>query len=212
MFFKFTDDQVFDLLSLSDFIFKNNDLSRAVIPHFRIGLRKYYSPGNKLGNLSIEEFSYADTFYMKHKQTNEIEWLNLLIVTLYRPKTHDHRPDSVDYKGDIREEFNSYILNFRSEKISKLKNKTKFAILLFYEGCRNIIIKQHPHVFTKNKPKGKDFGWGGTLVELAGNKFGTHEQTKKANLWDVMGHLEMEAIKAKELDNQYQKIKNKYRK
>lgn len=210
MFLRFTASQVHDILPITEFILEENKLTKNLISYLKVGSQRFYGPANLLANITIEEFGFADTFYTRYKESKKEEWLCRLFAALYRPQKADYDPKSDSYKGDIREDFNRHLVFNRARRFAKLKDNRKYAIFLFYEGCRKEIIQKHPHVFSKKKPTGKSFGWGGILVELAGNKFGDHEQTKKANLFDVLGHLEMEAIKANKFKEEQEKLRRKY--
>ena len=210
LFLRFTASQVHDILPITQFILEENKLTKNLVPYLKVGSKRFYGPTSRLANITIEEFGFADTFYTRFKETMEDEWICRLCAVLYRPQRSGYNPKSDSYKGDIREDFNKHLVFVRARRFEKLNSSQKYAIYLFYEGCRNEIIKKHKHVFAKRKPTGKSFGWGGILVDLAGNKFGGHEQTKRANLFDVLGHLEMEGIKATKLKEEYKKIKNKH--
>ena len=210
LFFKLTPEQIQDLTPITEFLLKDNELTTNLVPWIKIESIIYHGPRSFLANLSIEEFGFADTFYTKYKATRKDEFLRALCAALYRREVSS--PTSDEHRGDNREQFNMHSVFPRSDVFKALTFAQKYAVCLFYEGCRNWITKKYPLPFSKEKPKGKSFGWGGVLLELAGNKFGDHDQTKKTNLMVVLNHLEMEAIKAIKMKAEHKKLVRKYAK
>ena len=210
LFLKLNASQVYDLLPLAKFVMNDNELTINLVPKLRISFTYYYGPNDRLSNITIEEFSFLDTFFIRYKETGDNLWLNLLCSAMYRPKRADYNPTAETYKGDIRVDFNKHLVFYSAHRFESLSSAQKYAILLFYDGCRNQITKKYWNIFGQKKTSGKSFGWGGVLMELAGNKFGDHERTKTANLLDVLNHLEMEGIKTKKSKSYQKLIMRKY--
>ncbi len=208
----FTASQVHDLLPITKFILEENKLTTNLIPFLTLGSTTLYGPNNFLANINIEEFAFADAFYVRFKETKSDEMLCRLCATLYRPKREGYDPKSPDFKGDIRQDFNKHQVFNRARRFEKFNSAQKYAISLFYEGCREKLIKKHPNVFSKGKGRSKSFGWGGILMELAGDKFGDLQHTNRALMVNVLSYLEMQAIKAKKLEAEYKKLKRKHAK
>lgn len=198
-----------DLLKTSDFIFKENTLTHNLFPHiplsiFRRGVRgeallkrnSLYGPSDELKNISLAEFSYADSFYLKYFKSKNTEDLDLMIACLYRPKQKEVDINSEYFTGDIREKFNKNTIEQRAAQIKKLHIKYKQAILLFYIGCRTYIVDSHPSVFPKDsKQKASRFGYASLILELSGQKFGNYEQTQQQELYTILTYLEVLAEK-----------------
>jgi hypothetical protein len=183
-----------------EFLTESNTLTEFKLKSFRVGLTKYYAPADGLKNITIDEFRWADKMYIKYKNTNDTDYLDGLVAILYRKKRKDYNPTLPTYKGDIREDFNEHTISKNSEKVDKLPLAKKHVILLAYEGSRNKQIAACEHLFSDTqKSTGKNDGYGGLLLELAGTKFGTYEQTCKTNWKIAFNYLENQAEKAAKL-------------
>ncbi len=61
-------------------------------------------------------------------------------------------------------------------------------------GCRARMAKKNPDIFsTKNEEEAQSTGWLPIILELAGNKFGTFDQTAQTDFYLLM--MELRAIK-----------------
>lgn len=174
-----------DQLDNFAWVFKTNELTKTVIDQFRVGFTVYYGHGAKLNNVEIEEFAFADAFFIKYMQTKEEIHLNRMIACLYRPKgTGNH--------GDVRKYFFDNEIEARAKRISKVSIAKRHAILLNYIGQRSHLINSPSgkKVFTSNKKSDK--GWGHVILSIAGGKFGDYDKTRRAMLWDVLRDLAMQ--------------------
>lgn len=183
---KITSEQVvLTLYPLIDFVFQENTLTKCIIEKMRYRIWPYYGPGDGLKNISLFEFSVADTFFLRYKNENKVEHLDKMIASLYRPRSFVSFIKPVQ---DKRIRFNSEALNFRMAK--GLTLETKLAILTFFEGCRNTIINHYPEVF-KSTGKQSDLGYSELLLEMAGDKFGDFEKTGNTSLFTILIYLKM---------------------
>ena len=190
-------DIISSLFPLVNWLEAGNTLTDFKLKSFRVGFTRFYAPKDGLINLTIDEFQFTDGFYIDYKKNKNIDYLDGLIAVLYRRKQAGYNPISPSYNGDIREVFNENTIVTNSKKASKLSLAKKHLILLAYEGSRNEIIENCPNLFSskETQQKGKSFGYGGLILELSGDKFGNHLETKKTNLITAFNFLEMEAIK-----------------
>lgn len=116
------------------------DVTRTLfLPQFKIKGVTFYPPGDRLKNISIQEFSLADSLYYNYRKTNDVRYLNNLCATLYRKDGGDEL--------DIRKPFHKILIEQDVHHFSKLNHKRKLAILYCFLGCRNNIVKLHPHIF-----------------------------------------------------------------
>jgi hypothetical protein len=193
-------DIVIALFPLMAWVEKKNTLTDFKIKSFTIKGVKYYPPEDGLINLTLDEFSSLEPLYTKYQKTKDVDYLDGLVGILYRKKRKKYNPHSLAYKGDIREDFNEHLIPYLSEAAEELPLREKQLIYLTYEGGRNKIIANCPHLFTssEDKKQAKDFGFGGLILELSGNKFGDFEKTKQTNIITSFNFLEMEAIKLKQ--------------
>ena len=190
------DDQ-WQLVQLSNFIFEANKLTKCPLPTVVVGdntnngRRTYNAPSDELGNITGWEWAFADKNYLDYHNTNDETYLNLLIATLYRPC------DEAALKiGENRVKFNRNLIERYEKDLKTLSYAEKQLILLWFIGCRNHIIEQNKQVFSKkNKQKASEKGWVHVINELAGNKFGTINETGDTDLFLLF--LELKELKIK---------------
>jgi hypothetical protein len=130
---------------------------------------RLYGPRANFRNLRFAEFIFADTFYQRYLQTQDETQLDRLVATLYRCQRIGYNPDSPTYGGDRREDFNENLLDARTRSVAKLAHHVKYAVLLWYRGCRQQLETRFEYVFTSdNQQQASQSGWGEVLHELAG--------------------------------------------
>jgi hypothetical protein len=130
---------------------------------------RYYGPRANFRNLRFAEFMFADAYFLRYLQTNDEQQLDRLVATLYRPQRAGYAPHSPGYGGDRREDFNENLLDARTRAIAKQPHHVKYAVLLWYQGCRKALENRFEYVFTAdNTSKATKSGWGDVLHELAG--------------------------------------------
>jgi hypothetical protein len=199
LWFKLDEDALPDLLSLTDFLFDTNDLTDWKIKWVKpFGAPTYYGPFNRLSNITLHEFSYADTAFNAYLETEDMHQLNKLIAVLYRPAI-DHSAN------DVREPFDQYKLEKRARKIARLSWPVRLAILYNWIGCRSMITDMFPKIFSQKDGKASKFGWADVIVSTAGQKFGTVDQTADANLFNILIHHKQQIEEQEELQKQQKK-------
>ncbi len=184
------------------FLFK--DITRTnFIPSFKIKGIRFYPPGDRLNNISIQEFSLADSLYFNFRKTNDVRYLNSLCATLYRRGGGD--------EIDARKPFNKILIEQDVAFFSKLTHKKKLAILYCYLGSRNNIVKMHQHVFpTPQKlvdPEGKPIKQKESpyvpFIQLLQHKVkfdpSKLAETCKLNVYEFFNNYETELIEIKNL-------------
>ncbi len=128
-----------------------------------------FGPRSNFRNLSFAEFIFADAYFLRYLQTNDRTQLDRLVATLYRPTRAGYAPHSPSYGGDRREDFNENLLDDRTRQVAKLEYHVKYAVLLWYRGCRKALESRFEYVFSgENNAKGAAGGWADVLHELAG--------------------------------------------
>jgi hypothetical protein len=189
LFLKTNQIQRWEIGSQFKFLFEENKLTRQLIPLVRIGLMEFNGPDDEMKNLDADEFAELDRYYSAFRKSNKSDDLDLMISVIYRKKCRSKDT------GDVREPFNEHSVAERSETIAKLNNKTKYAILLHYIGVRSLMVKKHPHVFTKGENlRKKNFGWPQVFYNLAGNKLGEVKNVEKNKIWNLLYILEMNEV------------------
>lgn len=181
---------------LFDFLFGKNTLTVMKINSFRVGLGKYYGPGDRMKNVIAEEFIMADAHFVQYEKTKDIKYLDMLLANIYRERKKDKA-----YTGDDRCAYNSFEVLAREKKIRRLSLKMKHALLLQYQGVRNLLPAKFPNVFNaKNRVSGKNFGWPGIITDLAGPKLGTDKDVLKMNVWNLFFVMEMNEVRRLEAE------------
>lgn len=194
---------VYRISETIDFLFKENTLTKNLIPEFR----NMFGPSDLFGNVSLIEFSKADIRCKSYENTHEEKYLNELIAVLYRPakyfwgirKHFTNDDDSRQPYGD------KYIKNESS--IAKWPLTVRNAIYLWYKGCMGGLMERYPHVFKESDDSGetKGFGMAGLITALAGEKFGNPEKTAETMLHHILIYLEQEAVIAEKRKSKTEK-------
>lgn len=140
-----------ELEQYTNFVFDKKELLTRFPNQLKIGrwpFRKtVYGPAPRLANTTIEELSYADTFYYKWMTDNNPDDLHRLTAILYRP-THWNKRPSVE---DRRIPFSALMLENNSRITDAIPLPVKFMIAHAYYGCRQNFINRHPNVFPQKK-------------------------------------------------------------
>lgn len=130
---------------------------------------RLWGPRAGFRNLRFAEFIFADAYYGRYLQTNDETQLDRLVAVLYRAQRADYRPTAPDYGGDRREDFNENLLDARTRHVALLPHHVKYAVLLWYRGCRHQLETRFEYVFTADtQQKATKSGWSEVLHELAG--------------------------------------------
>ncbi len=131
--------------------------------------RRYHGPRANFRNLRFAEFMFADTYFLRYLQTGDEAQLNRLVAVLYRPQRAGYAPHAPAYGGDRREEFNENLLDARARRLASVPHHAKYAVLLWYRGCRRALESRFEYVFSDdNNAKAATGGWSDVLHELAG--------------------------------------------
>ncbi|MBQ0907491.1 hypothetical protein KBJ98_02115 [Flavobacterium sp. F-328] len=154
-----------------DFVYKAND--RTIFPKISNG---YFPPLDKITNLTAEEFSVADDLHIKWRTTQDKEYLIYLAAVLYSKKKQPREP------------FDKNNLPDKIKHFKKLPIAVLLCIELAYFGCKNHLVKRFPKAFPKGTKKvsNSKYGFGKVILQMAGGKFGNHEQTKSTNIYTFL--------------------------
>jgi hypothetical protein len=137
-----------ELEQYTNFVFDQKELLTRFPNKIKIGrwpFRKIvYGPAPRLANTTIEELSYADTFYHKWMTENDINDLHRLTAILYRPSAEPTQEDK-------RIPFSNLTLESNSRITDAIPLPVKFMIAHAYYGCRQNFINRHPNVFPQKK-------------------------------------------------------------
>jgi hypothetical protein len=149
---------VFDIdefLYLMHFLVRDKiDLTRNLIPKYRhinvFGIwEEFYGPDDECNNLIMEEFVFAENYFMEwFENKDDEELLSEFVAILYRPgrKDYDYKRNP---KGDYREDFNENTSHYNAKKFIKLWPKSlKLSIAYWFSGCWHKWVQDNPNVFS----------------------------------------------------------------
>ncbi len=196
-FYRLSGDVKLRCLEHVQWLFDELEITVQLLPKYK----KYYGPSDELNNFTLAEFHFAERYYSDHL-ADQPGALEKLIAVLYR-KGKLAYDEKLNIDGDIRMEFNANVIDYYSLKVAKWPMEVKWAILLFYDGCRKKISDDNEAIFSGGDGSG-DPGTGmyGVMRGLAGPKFGDLEKVEKMYLHTALLELnlmmeEQAAIEAK---------------
>jgi len=184
-----------DILPHMNYLYQVPDLKSNPIPKFQYSLFKtYYGPQGFFENCSIEEIVNADDAFVKAVTTKKEEHIFKLFAILYRPLRSDINQfkSSPDWNGDNREPYNAQTMRERLELFSKLNSSFPYAVFYLYFSFRTNRLLTFKNIFSvpknsKTKTQVNNYGWAGTLMEMAETGvFGGLDETKKVNWFTFM--------------------------
>lgn len=190
LFAAFTQVQKLSLAYLTDFLSEQPTLTDNLLPSFRLPVlktkcfKKLYGPAANFNNLVMGEFICTETLFLAWHKTKDHKFLDLLVAILYRPKRKGYNPNSPDFKGDVREDFNPNLFEGRADKwIKHVPAHFKMAVLYYYVGCRAALMEQYPEAFS-GSDEATSIPTAAPLVDmlhdLPNDKFGTIDAAEKA--------------------------------
>jgi hypothetical protein len=152
-------------LYLVDFLFKDNLLTKQLLPVLFCP-KLFFGPSDNFENLRMDEFCFSEFWFLNFKETGSRDALVNLAATLYRPAKRKYdklnNPD-----GDIRVAFNENLIKAYAKDLLKIPNATLEAILIWYMGCRNNLVKLFPKVFSGKNGDGENFGLFSLITGVA---------------------------------------------
>lgn len=194
----------------TDFVFDEKVLFTRFPKKIKIGrwpFRKtVFGPAPRMANSTIEEFSYADTFYFKWASDGDTDDLHRLTAILYRPKAKKHNPE------DLRSPFSSLILEENSRITDKIPLHIKFMIAHVYAGCRQNLINRNKNVFPQlkedtdpDKPAKKRMyqPFSKIVDSFAMDEvqiFGSHQQVEKVYVGKFLSLFDAAIVRQRERD------------
>lgn len=166
------------------FLFEENRLDTWLLETVKPKwFKKYYGPADKLSNITAYEFfAYCEMFYWQYKTKPDEATLNTLIAVLYREKR------SAGISNDVRVPLTDHGVASRADIMARLPLIVKLIIFFNYEGCRNFITAMHAKAFSGKGGQSKKRG--DVTRAVAGGPLGDLTETRNANIYDFLGHLE----------------------
>jgi hypothetical protein len=162
--------------------------------------RLLFGPLDNFRNLRFAEFIFADTYFLRYLQCGyDEQQLDNLVAVLYRPQRRGYNPTAPDYQGDRRQDFNEHHVAARAALIGRrVPHHVKWAVLLWYQGCRQSLERTFPYVFTEgNTASASTSGWTEVLHTLAD---GVHrlDATAQQPLKTVLREMNLQLRRAEE--------------
>jgi len=186
-FFKLSAAQLVQLKNTLAFLAEGNKLFKWVIPFVNPFLWfRYYGPSDRLASSTIQEFRFAELYYLAYQKTKEEKYIDQLIATLYRKKGANN------LKLDNRIQVSQVLINNNAGKMKKLNPVLRSAIIFNYEGCRQYIFHKYPTIFKTTGSENKSNklpDLEGIIKTVAGGKFGTFKETEDTALYIFLDHL-----------------------
>jgi hypothetical protein len=156
--------------------------------------RRLYGPADGLSNVELLEFIFADALFLAaHQSGADPGLLDQFLAVLYRPRRSGYDPDAPATTGDPRQPFNRHLIERHARQVAPLPLVTKYAIALWYRGCRDAFEARYPWVFDGAGGAGEKVApvvaWDRARRSLAGTKFGDLATTDRAAVSDVLAEM-----------------------
>jgi hypothetical protein len=207
IFKRIAPEDAFTLCESLDFLNKEVNLTRNLIPVIKIGVRKYYGPSDALVYCTFGEFTLACSALDEYQKTGEEKSLDQLVAILYRPQKlfwsiRKHFTDN----QDSRVKFMNRALKKRAGNLGRVDHCVKYSVYLFFNGVLNSLPALYPYVYRqKDEADSQDNGWASLIISLADGKTDDKslETIMNSNLYNVFIGLNK---KAKEYHEYMSKI------
>jgi len=161
-------------------------------------------PADRLGDLSIKQFSYMDQFFHTWMDTKSDKFLRALCASIYR----------------MNNRFDEQDLPVISKQTDKLSKKKRQVIGFIYMSCYQHIAEQFPIVYPKLKKndqepeqgkKGKFKPFSEMILNIVMNEesqpLGNLHQCNETRIYEFMTVFTKIIIKNKKLEEEYAKRK-----
>jgi len=207
--FLFDAEQMQHLVKKCQWIFEES-LTAQLIPSFKIKGKRYYGPGADLSGYVGYEFIHADTYFMKYMENQNMEMLEKMISVLYRPE--NEKLTKEEFEGDYRIPFTPYKAKQELPNIKKLPTWMKYAILMYYMGCRQGWENLHKNLFSQESESDakENEGWSKIMLRIAGKEFGDYDKTVAQPIHTLFSKMDSDVKDFKEMERKNRANKNKY--
>lgn len=202
---------------LLDFVYEENNLTqpaekKIILP----GLfsSAVYAPGDGFENLTCGEYEDAIIEYNNFIKEPEGTPLANIAAILWRPMSslplfgRGRRRERLPYSQLTTH--NSQLITYDSQKRVKhflaLQPHRLYAIFVWFTGCMGQMPLMFPTIYQKNADSSEEadlMAFTKCIHAGAGPKNGTRQQIRMMKLFEFMFDMEQEAIKAEELQKQY---------
>jgi hypothetical protein len=187
LYFQLQPAQHVQLKNTLAFLAESNGLNRWLIQTIKpLPWLRFIGPQNRLSTSTIQEFRLAEKYYLLYQASQNENYIDLLIATLYRPKGLSEE------QRDYRIQLTELLVDKNGQKMRRLSKTVRAAIVFNYEGCRNFIFAKYPTIFKPSAGGKKSTtipDLEGLIKTVAGGKFGTFKETNDTGLYLFLDHL-----------------------
>jgi len=138
------------------------------------GFDKYLAPKQRLYNLTVEQFLYAELAAAAYEKSKDQAFLHKLMAALWIPKA-GFQPQEIDR---------------HAKRFARLDPAVHLAAHLFYTGARRYLAGEFPHVFQPGGDDHGDYDVTSMLRELNGGDITRNPRILESQLWDALKQLE----------------------
>ena len=218
------------LAEIVDTFFEDRDGQKVIIQDYihnpipKIKLwRTYHGPYDNFQNLTFGEYTDVLRLFLEFSVSGDYDLLLLIAAILYRPGKNFHfiKKRSINYDGDIRQPYNSNLIERRAEKFKYLPFGFIYGVYLFFASFQQ-------YLTTAIVPwGGKDLdlsilflpdpdapeetiqgiGMDSAIFSIAeSGVFGSKKETMQTNFWEVI--IRMYDTRKRDLEQQKQLQQN----
>ena len=193
------------------------------IPSFRPLFKTLYGPSDSFMNMTFGEYTDALRLFLDFHATGDMELLKLLTALFYRPKKSFHfiKKRLESYDGDIREPYNSKLLEINAKQLKHAPIGFVYGFYLLFASFQKYLIDAkipwggkeidlailfESSKEESNEPESGDIpgiGMDSIAFSIAeSGTFGNIEQVRNTNFWDIM--VRMYDLRRTDLERQKQ--------
>jgi hypothetical protein len=183
-------------------------ITKNLIPNFK-GL---FGPESNFDNLQLAEFHHSETAYHRFIFEKDEEQLNELVAILYREgkKNYDRQRN---HDGDVRIEFSYNDITFHKHKVKRWPVAVKRAVLLWYDGCRQQLVKDYPEAFNSGEAavvhdENYFEGLYGIIRSISGVKHGTFDRVERMTVPNAFLEIITSIKEERETAKYYEQVSN----
>lgn len=165
---------IFRSLEHIKWVFEKQDVTVQLIPAYK----GFHGPASEFDNLVGQEFHHTEMAYQEII-ADDAQALDRLVAFMYRPMKKGYNL-KINKDGDARVPFNYHECIYRAYEIQHWPLNVKQAVLMWYAGCRQLLVKCYPLAFNgKKKESNYSDGMFGTMRSIAeGGKYGDFEKVE----------------------------------
>jgi len=205
-FFNLLDPEeiVISLFPLLDFIVNKNDRTVSPSP---LSIRKGIGGDaicKPFDEITCGEYEDCEIAAARFAEEKDMKHLAEIAAILFRPKGKEY----IRYNARA-DAYVTYPADKKAPQFLKLPPEQLYSIFIWYAGCRSQLSLYFPDVYEKGKKNGvaDPMVFTNTIHAGAGPKNGSRNQIRRMKLYEFLYDCNQEAIKAKELAAEYEKMK-----